>query len=99
MPIPRLHFGEPWVCYWEVGLFASCRNDARAYARGMDRGTDKRIDRLEMAQQAFRDFYHACFWFMRSDAKITEADIPYIVKRLRADGGRAGFQRASELCH
>ena len=55
-------------------------------------------ERVRLAQAAFREFYHACFWFMRSDATITEADLPYIIDRLRADGGRDGFKRAAEIC-
>jgi len=55
-------------------------------------------ERVRLAQEAFREFYHACFWFMRPDATITEADLPYIIERLRADGGRAGFKRAAEIC-
>jgi len=55
-------------------------------------------ERVRLAQAAFKEFYHVCFWFMRSDATITEADLPYIIQRLRADGGRAGFERAAELC-
>jgi hypothetical protein len=55
-------------------------------------------EKVKLAQAAFREFYHACFWFMRPDAIVTEADLPYIIQRLRADGGRAGFERAAELC-
>jgi hypothetical protein len=56
-------------------------------------------DKVELAREAFRDFYHTCFWFMRPDVLIEEADVPYIIQRLRADGGRRGFERAAELCH
>lgn len=55
-------------------------------------------ERLRLAQAAFREFYHACFWFMRPDATISEADLPYVIQRLRADGGRLGFERAAEIC-
>ena len=55
-------------------------------------------ERVRLAQAAFREFYHACFWFMRPDATITEADLAYIIERLRADGRRAGFERATEIC-
>ena len=51
-----------------------------------------------LAQRAFREFHTRCFWFMRRDAKIVAEDIPYICERLRADGGRRGFQIAAELC-
>jgi hypothetical protein len=54
--------------------------------------------KLEMAQGAFREFHARCFWFMRLDAQIVAEDVPYICKRLRADGGRRGFQIAAEIC-
>ena len=55
-------------------------------------------ERLALAQQAFERFHTRCFWFMRRDARITEQDIPYICERLRADGGRAGFRLAAQIC-
>lgn len=54
--------------------------------------------KLALAQQAFQDFHARCFWFMRPDARLDEADIPYICERLRADGGREGFMLAAQLC-
>lgn len=64
----------------------------------MDEGSAEKNERLRLAQASFEEFYHLCFWFMHRDTKVTEADLPYLIKRLRADGGRAGFQRAAELC-
>jgi len=54
--------------------------------------------RLALAQQAFERFHSRCFWFMRREARITEEEIPYICERLRADGGRAGFRLAAQIC-
>jgi len=54
--------------------------------------------KLALAQQAFRDFHARCFWFMRQDAEIVAEEVPYLCERLRADGGRRGFQIAAELC-
>ena len=54
--------------------------------------------RLALAQQAFERFHSRCFWFMRREARITEQEIPYICERLRADGGRAGFRLAAQIC-
>ena len=62
-------------------------------AMGMSPG-----QRLALAQQAFGDFHGRCFWFMRSDAQVTEEDIPYVCTRLRADGGREGFFLAAKIC-
>lgn len=56
-------------------------------------------EKLALAQQAFREFHARCFWFMRRDAEIVVSEVPYICERLRADGGRRGFQIAAEICH
>ena len=49
-------------------------------------------------RQVFREFHARCFWFMRPDAEIVAEEVPYICERLRADGGRRGFQLAAEIC-
>lgn len=55
-------------------------------------------EKLALAQRAFREFHARCFWFMRPDAQIVLEEVPYLCERLRADGGRRGFQIAAELC-
>jgi len=55
-------------------------------------------ERLALAQRAFREFHARCFWFMRPDAEIVAEEVLYICERLRADGGRRGFQIAAEIC-
>lgn len=55
-------------------------------------------EKLTLARQAFVRFHVRCFWFLRKDAEITAADIPYICQRLRADGGREGFLLAAKIC-
>jgi hypothetical protein len=55
-------------------------------------------EKLTLAQSAFREFHARCFWFMRPDAEIVAEEVPYLCERLRADGGRRGFQLAAELC-
>ena len=60
--------------------------------------TPRPADKLALAQAAFREFHARCFWFMRPDAEIVAEEVPYICERLRADGGRRGFQLAADLC-
>ena len=36
--------------------------------------------RLALARHAFRHFYGLCFWSYDRDLKITEADIPFVVR-------------------
>jgi hypothetical protein len=55
-------------------------------------------EKLALAQKAFEKFHARCFWFMRVDATLVAEDVPYICERLRADGGREGFQLAAEIC-
>ena len=54
--------------------------------------------RLELARQAFKDFYAQCFWSYRPDAEITEEDIPWVVRELRHNGGHRGYRVVAELC-
>ncbi|HEY9171661.1 MAG TPA: hypothetical protein VI136_05180 [Verrucomicrobiae bacterium] len=54
--------------------------------------------RVELARQAFRDFYAQCFWSCREDAEIDEEDIPWIIRELRHYGGAKGYQVVAELC-
>ena len=56
------------------------------------------LDRLELARQAFREFHAQCFWYLRRDLVITEADLPEIARGLRQHGGRRGFLLAAQLC-
>ena len=55
-------------------------------------------EKLALAQKAFREFHARCFWFMRPDAEIVAEEVSYVCERLRADGGRRGFQIAAEIC-
>ena len=61
-------------------------------------GTVARQFRLELARQAFKDFYAQCFWSYRADAEITEEKIPFVVRGLREHGGLAGYRVAAEIC-
>jgi len=54
--------------------------------------------RLELARQAFKEFYGSCFWSYREDLEITEEFIPFVIRGLRQHGGLAGYRIASELC-
>ncbi len=54
-------------------------------------------DRLELANQLFREFRTRCFWHSPSDLVITAELIPFVVKGLRAHGGRRGFLLAAKL--
>ena len=55
-------------------------------------------EKLALAQRAFREFHSRCFWFMREDLRVGVADLPAIVKGLRAHGNREAFFIAAQLC-
>ena len=54
--------------------------------------------RLELARQAFKEFYALCFWSADPDLVVEEQHIPLIVRNLRLHGGHKGFRLAAELC-
>lgn len=59
---------------------------------------EARQRRVELAQQAYRDFFAQCFWSYREDAEITEEKIPFVIGALRENGGHAGYRIAAQLC-
>lgn len=55
------------------------------------------VDRLQLAQRLFREYYAQCFWHSPRDLVITEDLIPFVIKGLRANGGRRGFILSAQL--
>ncbi len=53
---------------------------------------------MALAQQAFVRFHTRCFWFMREDLVVGEADIEAVIRGLRAHGNREAFFIAAQLC-
>jgi hypothetical protein len=71
--------------------------------KGMDNPSPDSVplaapDRLALARQAFARFHTRCFWFMREDLQIGEAEIETIIRGLRAHGNRQAFLIAAKLC-
>lgn len=60
--------------------------------------TARDMVRLREAQRAFRRFHSRCFWYLRADLKVSQADVPEIIRGLRKNGGREGFLLAAKLC-
>ncbi len=54
-------------------------------------------ERLELANQLFREFQTRCFWHAPRDLVVTEESIPFVVKGLRTHGGRRGFMLAEKF--
>ena len=54
-------------------------------------------ERLELANQLYREFQTRCFWHSPRDLVITEDLIPFVVKGLRTYGGHRGFKLVGKL--
>lgn len=54
-------------------------------------------DRLHLANELYREYHTRCFWHCPPDLQITADMIPFVVKGLRAYGGRRGFIQAARL--
>ena len=54
-------------------------------------------ERIELANQLYREFRTRCFWHSPRDLVITEDLIPFVVKGLRTHGGHRGFKLAAKL--
>lgn len=60
--------------------------------------TPTKDQRLELAQNAFRDYSTQCFWFMDEKMIVTEETLPQIIEGLKLHGGHKGWKLAHELC-
>jgi hypothetical protein len=82
-------------------LFAALRIDRRETMPEtpipMPTSATPEHQRVELANQLFREFRTQCFWHSPQDLVITEEVIPFVVKGLRSHGGRRGFILAGQL--
>ena len=54
-------------------------------------------ERLKLANRLYQEYRVQCFWHSPHDLDITEDRIPFVIKGLRANGGRRGFLLAGRL--
>ena len=54
-------------------------------------------EKLALAKRLYREFHTICFWHMKPDLIVTEANLPDIVKGLRTYGGKKGATSAAQL--
>jgi hypothetical protein len=59
---------------------------------------EQRQRQLELARKAFKEFYAQCFWSSDPDHQVVEADLPWIIRNLRQNGGHRGYRIVAELC-
>jgi len=55
-------------------------------------------DRICLAREAYQTHYYRCFWFMKRDAAIGEAELPVVARHLALNGGREGWMLAAKIC-
>jgi hypothetical protein len=70
------------------------------YVSGMETTAQTQTERerrLELARQAFRDFYAQCFWSADPALVVEEQHIPFVVRGLRLHGGHKGYRLAAQL--
>lgn len=71
--------------------------DASAVPRTASPAMPRRSARAEAAAEFYRRLHGRCFWHCPRDLEITEARIPFVIRGLKAHGGREGFRLAAEL--
>jgi len=54
-------------------------------------------EKLALANRLYREYHTICFWHMKPDLVVTEANLPSIIKGLRTYGGRNGALAAAQL--
>ena len=73
------------------------RNGGKKSRRSLAPDDARNMVRVREARRAFREFHAQCFWYMKSDMKITLADVAEVARGLRQNGGRRGFILAARL--
>ena len=50
----------------------------------------RKLERVTLAAQLFKEYHTRCFWHSPRDLVITEELVPFVAKGLRKHGGRRG---------
>jgi len=58
----------------------------------------KEMVRVREAQRAYREFHTECFWSFDPDYRVTRDDVSWVIERLRKNGGRRAWDKATQLC-
>jgi hypothetical protein len=74
------------------------RRGGRASRRSLSAEEARKMVRVREARRAYRELHTVCFWSFDPNYIITEKDIPWVAEHLRANGGRAGWEKAARLC-
>ncbi len=66
--------------------------------RQLDSAQARRMVRIREARRLYRQFHPLCFWSSPQNLRIDSDDVDWVVRKLRENGGRAGWEAAQKLC-
>lgn len=75
------------------------RKGGRRSRRSLSSEEARQMVRVREARRLYRMFHDRCFWNAPSDLLIGRDDIDWVARKLRENGGRAGWVAAYKLCH
>lgn len=75
------------------------RKGGQRSRRALSSADARQMVRVREARRLYRVFYDQCFWNAPRDFRIGNEDIDWVARKLRENGGRAGWEAASKLCH
>ncbi len=74
------------------------RRGGRKSRRTLDSETARDMVRVREARRAYRRFHTRCFWSFDPDYEIGSADVAWVARQLRKNGGRDAWDVARKLC-
>jgi hypothetical protein len=54
--------------------------------------------RVREARRYYHAFHDRCFWNAPEDFQVGGEDIEWVARKLRENGGKAGWEAAAKLC-
>ena len=69
----------------------------RKSRRSLDPAQARRMVAVREARKAFNDHYTELFWSAPEDMTIGEAEVPYVINQLKAEGNREAFLEAGKI--
>lgn len=74
------------------------RKGGRLSRRSLSSEQAREMVRVREARRLYRLYHDRCFWNAPNDLLIGREDIDWVAKKLRENGGSAGWEAASKLC-
>ena len=74
------------------------REGGRKSRRRLSSEEARRMVKIREARKLYRKFHARCFWSAPPDLKITGEDLDWVIRKLREQGGREGWEAAARLC-